>query len=165
VSSIETQEGVVTTAYKDSGGVVTIGSGTTQYRTGERAGSKVRMGDTITREEARGEVIAYLDEQGKRILATLQKPDGTYVELYQEEFDIIQDFVYQYGMGNWTKSSIRSAYLNGEYIQACENYLKYKYVGKTDCSKSGSNCRGVWIRSQKRRDDCLAAASAQDLSD
>lgn len=157
LATLETYEGVETKAYKDTGGVPTIGVGTTQYRTGDKAGQKVKMGDTITREQARQEVVAYLDEQGQAIIKSLQKPDGTYVDLYQQEFDVIQDFVYQYGIGNWNRSSIRTAYLNGEYIQACDNYLKYKFVGRTDCSKSNSGCRGVWLRSQKRREACLNA--------
>lgn len=161
VASIERQEGIETKAYKDSGGVPTIGSGTIKYRTGDKAGQKVKMGDTITKEQAREEVIAYLGEQGTMIIKSLQKPDGTYVELYQEELDIIQDFVYQYGIGQWNNSSIRKAYLNGEYLQACDNYLKFKYVGKTDCSKANSGCRGVWLRSQKRRNDCLNASEGK----
>ena len=159
VANIETQEGVETKAYKDTGGVPTIGSGTIKYRTGDKAGQKVQMGDTITKEQARAEVIAYLDEQGAMIVKSLQKPDGSYVELYQEELDIIQDFVYQYGIGQWNSSSIRKAYLDGGYLQACDNYLKFKYVGKTDCSKANSGCRGVWLRSQKRRNDCLKAGN------
>lgn len=161
IGNIERNEGVETKAYKDTGGVPTIGSGTIKYRTGDKAGQKVQMGDTITKEQARQEVVAYLDEQGAMIVKSLQKPDGSYVELYQEELDIIQDFVYQYGIGQWNNSSIRKAYLNGEYIQACDNYLKFKYVGKTDCSKANSGCRGVWLRSQKRRNDCLDAGEGK----
>ena len=157
LSMTQQSEGLKTTAYNDSGKVATIGIGTTQYRTGEKAGQKVKLGDTITKEQAYAELRAYYDEVGKQVVDSLKKPNGEYVALYQSEFDIILDFSYQYGIGAWKKSSIRQAYLDGDYIQACENYLKYKFVGKNDCSKANSGCRGVWLRSQKRRDDCLKA--------
>lgn len=157
VALVEKNEGVKTTAYKDPVGIPTIGSGTIKYRTGDKAGQSVKMGDTITKEEARQEVIAYLDEQGKRIIDSLKKPDGSYVELYQEELEVIEDFVYNFGIGNWTNSSMRKYYLQGEYILACESYLKYKYAGGKDCSIRSNGCYGVWTRSQKRRDDCLKA--------
>ena len=155
LSMTEKYEGLETTAYNDSGKVATIGIGTTQYRTGEKAGQKVKLGDTITKEQAYAELRAYYDEVGKQVVDSLKKPNGEYVALYQSEFDIILDFTYQYGIGAWKKSSIRQAYLNGEYLQACDNYLKYKYAGGKDCSVRANGCYGVWTRSQKRRDDCL----------
>lgn len=159
LTNIQTQEGFVEVAKPDPIGIPTGGHGTIKYRTPEsgKQGQAVKNGDIFTRELARAEVIAYLDEQGKRIIESLKKPDGSYVELYQSEFDIIQDFVYNFGFGNWQKSSIRQAYLNGEYLQACDNYLKYKYAGGKDCSIRSNGCYGVWTRSQKRRDDCLKA--------
>lgn len=159
LTNIQTQEGFVEVAKPDPIGIPTGGHGTIKYRTPEsgKQGQAVKNGDIFTRELARAEVIAYLDEQGKRIIESLKKSDGSYVELYQSEFDIIQDFVYNFGFGNWQKSSIRTAYLNGEYLQACDNYLKYKYAGGKDCSVRANGCYGVWTRSQKRRDDCLKA--------
>ena len=157
VALVEKNEGVKTTAYKDPVGIPTIGSGTIKYRTGEKAGQPVKMGDTITKEDARQEVIAYLDEQGKRIIDSLKKPDGSYVELYQEELEVIEDFVYNFGIGNWTNSSMRKYYLQGEYILACKSYLKYKYAGGKDCSIRSNGCYGVWTRQLGRRDKCLNA--------
>lgn len=164
LSMTKQQEGLETKAYPDSGKVATIGIGTTQYRTGEKAGQKVKLGDTITEEQAYAELKAYYDEVGKMVVESLKKPNGEYVALSQQEFDIALDFTYQYGIGTWNKSSIRKAYLTEptDYIQACENYLKYKFVGKTDCSKANSGCRGVWLRSQKRRNDCLNAGAENE---
>ncbi|MBR0128285.1 MAG: glycoside hydrolase family protein [Neisseriaceae bacterium] len=161
LTNIETQEGYVKIAKPDPVGIPTGGHGTIKYRTPEsgKKGQAVKNGDIFTRELARAEVVAYLDEQGQRIIESLKKPNGEFVELYQQEFDIIQDFVYNFGFGNWQKSSIRQAYLNGEYLQACDNYLKYKYAGGKDCSVRANGCYGVWIRSQKRREDCLNAGA------
>ena len=159
LTNIEKQEGYVEVAKPDPIGIPTGGHGTIKYRTPEsgKQGQAVKNGDIFTRELAQAEVVAYLDEQGQRIIDSLKKPNGEYVKLYQQEFDIIQDFVYNFGFGNWQKSSIRQAYLNGEYILACESYLKYKYAGGKDCSIRSNGCYGVWLRSQKRRDDCLKA--------
>ena len=131
------------------GDVPTIGHGSTRYEDGQ----PVRMGDTIT--PARAEVLARnLNSQAeKQFAASLPG-----VKLYQAEFDIYMDFVGQFGMGTWRKGSPRRDLLAGNYAQACNDLLKYKFAAGFDCSTPGNKrCYGVWARQLERHAKCMAA--------
>ena len=131
------------------GDVPTIGHGSTRYEDG----SPVRMGDTIT--PARAEVLARnLNSQAeKQFAASLPG-----VKLYQAEFDIYMDFVGQYGIGTWLKGSPRRDLLAGNYAQACNDLLKYRYAAGFDCSAPGNKrCAGVWTRQLERHAKCMSA--------
>ena len=131
------------------GDVPTIGHGSTRYEDG----SPVRMGDTIT--PARAEVLARnLNSQAeKQFAASIQG-----VKLYQAEFDEYMDFVGQYGIGTWRKGSPRKSLLAGNYVQACNDLLKYRYAAGFDCSTPGNKrCAGVWTRQLERHAKCMAA--------
>ena len=131
------------------GDVPTIGHGSTRYEDG----SPVRMGDTIT--PARAEVLARnLNSQAeKQFAASLPG-----VKLYQAEFDEYMDFVGQYGIGTWRKGSPRKSLLAGNYVQACNDLLKYRYAAGFDCSTPGNKrCAGVWARQLERHAKCMAA--------
>jgi GH24 family phage-related lysozyme (muramidase) len=131
------------------GDVPTIGHGSTRYEDG----SPVRMGDTIT--PARAEVLARnLNSQAeKQFAASLPG-----VKLHQAEFDIYMDFVGQYGIGTWLKGSPRRDLLAGNYAQACNDLLKYKFAAGFDCSTPGNKrCAGVWTRQLERHAKCMAA--------
>ena len=131
------------------GDVPTIGHGSTRYEDG----SPVRMGDTIT--PARAEVLARnLNSQAeKQFAASLPG-----VKLYQAEFDIYMDFVGQYGIGTWLKGSPRRDLLAGNYAQACNDLLKYRFAAGFDCSTPGNKrCAGVWNRQLERHAKCMAA--------
>jgi GH24 family phage-related lysozyme (muramidase) len=131
------------------GDVPTIGHGSTRYEDG----SPVRMGDTIT--PARAEVLARnLNGQAEQQFAA--SIPG--VKLYQDEFDIYMDFVGQYGIGTWRKGSPRKSLLAGNYVQACNDLLKYRYAAGFDCSTPGNKrCAGVWTRQLERHAKCMAA--------
>ena len=131
------------------GDVPTIGHGSTRYEDGQ----PVRIGDTIT--PARAEVLARnLNSQAeKQFAASLQG-----VKLYQAEFDIYMDFVGQYGIGTWLKGSPRRDLLAGNYAQACNDLLKYRFAAGFDCSTPGNKrCAGVWNRQLERHAKCMAA--------
>lgn len=131
------------------GDVPTIGHGSTRWEDGTR----VRMGDTITRQRA--EVLArnLLTEDEKAFAASLPG-----VKLHQEEFDLYMDFVGQYGIGTWRAGSPRRDLLAGNYVQACHDLLKYKYAAGYDCSTPGNKrCWGVWQRQINRHAKCMAA--------
>lgn len=130
------------------GDVLTIGHGSTRYEDGQ----PVRMGDTIT--QARAEVLARnLNSQAeKQFAASLPG-----VKLNQDEFDIYMDFVGQYGIGTWLKGSPRRDLLAGNYAQACNDLLKYKFAAGFDCSTPGNKrCAGVWTRQLQRHAKCMA---------
>ena len=131
------------------GDVPTIGHGSTRWEDG----TPVKMGDTITRQRA--EVLARtLNSQAeKQFAASLPG-----VKLHQEEFDLYMDFVGQYGMGNWRPSSMRRDLLAGNYVQACNDLLKYKFAAGYDCSTPGNKrCWGVWQRQLERHAKCMEA--------
>jgi GH24 family phage-related lysozyme (muramidase) len=135
------------------GDVPTIGHGSTHYEDG----TPVKMTDTITRERA--EILArnLIKADEKRFADALPG-----VKLYQDEFDVYLDFVGQFGRGNWAASSMRKNLLAGNYAQACQSLLKYKFSAGYDCStlingKPNKRCWGVWTRQLERHDKCVAA--------
>lgn len=135
------------------GDVPTIGHGSTRWEDGR----PVQMGDTITRERA--DILARtLNSQAeKQFAASLPG-----VKLHQEEFDLYMDFVGQYGIGNWRSSSMRRDLLAGNYVQACNDLLKWKRAAGYDCStkingKPNTRCWGVWQRQLDRHAKCLEA--------
>lgn len=132
------------------GDVPTIGYGSTRYEDG----TPVKLSDPpITR--ARAERLAQnLMQDDERSLA--RSLPG--VALFQDEFDVYVDFVGQYGIGNWRKSSMRRHLQAGEYLKACHALLKWRYAAGYDCSTPGNKrCAGVWARQQKRHAKCVAA--------
>ena len=131
------------------GDVPTLGHGSTRWEDGR----PVKMSDTITR--ARAEILARnLNSQAEKEFAA-SLPG---VKLHQEEFDLYMDFVGQYGMGTWRKSSMRRDLLVDNYAQACRDLLKYKFAAGFDCSTPGNKrCWGVWTRQLDRHAKCMAA--------
>lgn len=150
----QAHEGYTSTAViPTKGDVPTIGHGSTYYEDGTR----VKMGDTITRERA-AELARNLNRQEEIKFA--QSLPG--VSLTQGEFDVYMDFVGQYGIGNWRKSSMRRNLLAGRYVEACNSLLRYRYAAGYDCSttingKPNRRCWGVWTRQKERVAKCLAA--------
>lgn len=132
------------------GDVPTIGYGSTRYEDG----TPVKLSDPpITRERAL-RLAKNLMQNDERALA--QSLPG--VALYQEEFDVYLDFVGQFGIGNWRKSSMRRHLLSGRYVQACDALLKWRYSAGFDCSTPGNRrCAGVWARQQARHAKCRGA--------
>lgn len=132
------------------GDVPTIGHGSTHYEDG----TPVRMTDPpITRERAAILARNLMSADEKQFRASLPG-----VKLYQEEYDLYLDFVGQYGIGTWRKSSMRRELLAGNYEAACKALLRYKYAAGYDCSTPGNTrCAGVWTRQLKRYDDCMGA--------
>lgn len=129
--------------------VPTVGIGSTFYEDG----SKVKLGDRIT--PVRAIILAsnHLSKEEQRFRASLPG-----VKLHQEEYDLYMDWVYQYGTGAWAKSSMRRHLLAGEYKDACESLLLYKFSGGFDCSIPGNKvCAGVWTRQLERHQKCMAA--------
>lgn len=131
------------------GDVPTIGHGSTLYEDG----SPVRMGDTIT--PARAEVLARnLNSQAEKQFAA-SIPGA---KLHQDEFDLYMDFIGQYGIGTWRNGSPRKSLLAGNYSQACNDLLKYRFAAGFDCSTPGNKrCAGVWTRQLERHAKCMAA--------
>lgn len=136
------------------GDVPTLGHGSTRWEDG----TKVKMTDPpITRERA-GQLALNLMRQDAIKFANTLPADA---KLHPVEFDQYLDFTGQYGIGNWSKSSMRQHILNQEYPQACKALLKYRFAAQYDCSTTingqpNRRCWGVWTRQLQRHDKCMA---------
>lgn len=129
------------------GDVPTVGFGSTRHEDGRR----VQMGDTTTPVGALQKLQAHVSKEEAIFRASLPG-----VMLTQGEYDLYMDWVYQYGTGAWSKSSMRRLLLQGQHRQACDALLRYRYVAGYDCSTPGNKrCMGVWTRQQERHRKCL----------
>jgi len=147
-------EGFSPTPYVPTpGDVPTIGHGSTHYEDGR----PVRLGDPPINRRRAAQLARNLLEQDER---QFQRSLGP-VELYQEEYDLYLDFVGQFGMANWLRSSMRRHLLAGQYRLACDALLKWRMQAGRDCSQpqnwGPSGCKGVWTRQLERHARCVAA--------
>lgn len=127
----------------------TIGFGSTFHADG----TPVRMGDKTTPVRALVTAQAHIGREEEVFRRSL---DGA--ELHQAEFDVYMDWVYQYGTGAWSNSSMRRNILAGNHKAACGSLLLYKFSAGYDCSTPGNKrCAGVWTRQQERHARCMAA--------
>ena len=118
-------------------------------------GTPVKMGDKTDPVRALVTMQAHISKEEAKFQQSLAG-----ARLYQHEYDVYMDWVYQYGQGAWIKSSMRRHVLAGEYRQACDALLKYRFAGGFDCSTPGNRrCAGVWERQKARHAKCLSAQS------
>ena len=122
-------------------------------------GTPVKPGDTIDPVSAVKRTRAHIakDESGIRKCVT--------APMSEEEFSILVDFAYQYGVVATCASSMVRHVNAGNYPAACNAYTLYKRSGGYDCStlingQPNRRCWGVWTRNLARRDKCLAAGGA-----
>ena len=148
-TSLEIHEGYSAKPYKDTGGVVTQGIGSTV----KPDGKPIKMTDpAITRKTAQEWAKAHV---AKDEVAFRKSLEG--VKLSQIEYDTYLDFSYNFGAANWRSSSMLRNLKVGQYKAACDSLLKWKYVAKRDCSIRSNNCYGVWTRQLDRHQKCIGA--------
>ena len=144
---LEKYEGYSAKPYKDSGGVVTQGIGSTT----KPDGKPIKMTDPpITRKTAQEWAKAHVSKDEVVFRKSLHG-----VKLSQVEYNSYLDFVYNFGQSNWNKSSMLKNLRAGKYVEACKSLLKWKYVAKRDCSIRSNNCYGVWTRQVERYNKCM----------
>ena len=150
----QASEGFTATAVIPTrGDVPTIGHGSTRYEDG----TPVRLGDApITRQRAQQLARNLHSEEEARFKASLP---GVY--LHQGEYDLYQDWVGQFGIGNWRKpQSPRTWLLQGDYVGACNALLTWRFQAGRDCrlpeNWGPQGCKGVWSRQQQRHAKCMA---------
>jgi GH24 family phage-related lysozyme (muramidase) len=139
------------------GDVPTIGHGSTHYEDG----TPVRMTDPPISRERAEQLAWHLMTQDE--IAFRRSLPGAY--LTQGEYDTYMDFVGQYGIGNWKTSSMRRHVLAGEYRQACDALLRWRFAAGYDCStringEPNKRCWGSWERQLARHDACIEAVDA-----
>ncbi len=125
-------EGYSATAYKDTGGISTVGFGHT--------GPEVKPGTRVT-------VVQALNTLGRDVGKTeraLQSCLGDDVLLTQNEWDAYVTLAYNVGAGAVCRSSIKPKLKAGQYQAACETILGFNKVrvnGKLVESKGLTNRR------------------------
>ena len=140
-------EGYSSKPYLDSGKVATIGIGSTTYENG----TPVKMTDKpVSKERAIQISKAHVSKDEVVFRKSLDD-----VKLHQAEYDVYLDFTYNFGQRNWKSSSMLRNLKAGQYKQACDSLLKWKYVAKRDCSIRSNNCYGVWSRQVERHSKCM----------
>lgn len=146
--SLESREGNARKPYKDSGGVVTQGIGSTI----KPDGTKIKMTDApISKETAREWAKHHVSKDEVIFKKSLQN-----VRLSQVEYDLYLDFMYNFGQTNWNSSSMLKNLKAGQHVAACKSLLQWKYVAKKDCSVRSNGCYGVWTRQLDRYEKCIA---------
>jgi lysozyme len=152
----QASEGFTDTAViPTEGDVPTIGHGSTRWEDG----TPVKLGDKITRERASTLARVLNSQEEKKFIASING-----APLHPAEFDLYMDFIGQYGIGNWSKSSMRRNILDGNYVAACHSLLKWRRAAGYDCStmihgKLNKRCGGVWTRQLDRHAKCMAEQS------
>lgn len=127
----------------------TVGFGSTFWEDGR----PVKMGDRITPVRAVRLASHHISKEENIFRKSLPS-----VALHQDEYDVYVDWVYQYGTGAWSSSSMRRELLAGQHVRACDALLLYKKSGGYDCSAPGNRtCPGVWKRQLARHAKCMAA--------
>ena len=126
------------------------------------------MGETTTPVAALKKARAHIEGEERRFRASLPG-----VLLSQAEYDAYIDFVYQYGSGAWSASTMRKKLLAGDARGACDALLSYRFITSTkshgagwvrsgsrwkfDCSTPGNKtCIGVWTRQKERHAKCVS---------
>ena len=114
-SIIREFEGTKNQAYKDTGGVWTIGSGTIKYPNGVA----VKSGDVITNEQAE----EYLKSDCKWVVSCLNK--SVKVPLTQNQFDALASFVYNVGESAFNSSTLLVKLNDKDYLGAANQFDRW----------------------------------------
>ena len=133
-------EGCRLTAYRDQGGVLTIGYGHTHG---------VQEGDTCTQEQAEAGLasdIAWASLAVNRLVS---------VPLNQAEYDALTDFVFNVGSGNFSTSTLLAKLNAGDFIGAAAEFDRWDKAG-------GQVVAGLLRRRQAETDEFLAKVTGVD---
>lgn len=126
-------EGFSSRAYLDPVKVPTIGYGETR---------NVKMGDTITRENAQKLLGERLREHADDMISCINVP------LTQNEFDAYLDFTYNVGATKFCRSTLAKKLNAGDYTGACNELLKWNKA-------NGKILSGLMNRRAKENELCL----------
>lgn len=113
INLIKSFEGCRLSAYKDIGGVWTIGFGHTEG---------VKDGDIITEEIA----LSYLVKD--IVVCEIQIYQLVKVHLSQGMFDALISFIFNVGKGNFQKSTLLRKLNNYDYVGASQEFQRWIYV-------------------------------------
>lgn len=137
LGAIKGYEGYSEVAYKDGGGVWTIGWGRTK---------DVKQGDVTTKAKEERFLIQDVTERQERLKRLIKVP------VYQYEFDAHTTLAYNIGFGNYINSSALRLLNQKKYKESCDAFLLYNKVrikGKLTYSQ------GLMNRRMDERKMCL----------
>jgi lysozyme len=135
-------EGLRLTSYLCSAGVATIGYGATYYADG----SKVKLGQTITRDQADQLLKDHLKEFEGSVLGLLNT-----TKVNQNQFDALVSFCFNLGAGNLAKSQLlRFVKANPKDPKIAAEFAKWNRAG-------GEVSRGL-VRRRKKEAELYFAA-------
>lgn len=137
VGAIKGYEGYSEVAYKDGGGVWTIGWGRTK---------DVKQGDVTTKAKEERFLIQDVSARQARLKKLIK------VKVYQHEFDAHTSLAYNIGFGNYEKSSALRLLNQEKYQESCDAFLLFNKIrvnGKLTYSK------GLMNRRQAERKMCM----------
>ena len=113
-------EGLKLSAYKDSAGIPTIGYGNITYIDG----SKVKMGDKITQENADKLFKFYADKFSTKVDDILTS------QVNQNQFNALVSLAYNIGIGSFSKSTIlKKVNKNPKDITIKDEFMKWVNSG------------------------------------
>jgi lysozyme len=117
IALLKRVEGFEEQAYPDTGGVPTIGYGTTVYPGGRR----VRLGDKCTQEQAEGFLAHDVLFAEDAVLRLVKVP------LNEETFDALVSFVYNIGTEAFRTSTLLALLNSGNYLGAASQFPRWKF--------------------------------------
>ena len=111
LDALVAREGFKTFAYKDTKGIWTIGVGHT--------GPEVREGLVWTTTQVQDALIKDVQTAEKAI------NDGVYVPLTQNQFDALVSFVFNVGVGAFTRSTLLKVLNQKNYTEAAKQFDRW----------------------------------------
>lgn len=130
---MDVRDGFILQVYDDGYGYPTVGLG---YMV--RPEDKLKIGDKITIDRAKNFLKQHLKELEGFMNKTVKVP------LFQHEYDALISFAFNIGSGNFNKSSVLKALLQGNYKSIPDRLMEYDKVrvnGKLEASKGLINRR------------------------
>jgi lysozyme len=119
IKNIINFEGLKLKAYKDSVGIPTIGIGTIAYP----SGSKVKIGDVCTKEQAIEYLKFYMIDMEKQINSMIK------VKITQNQYDALCSFCYNLGHGALKQSTLLKKINLNDFKGASDEFLKWNKAG------------------------------------
>lgn len=113
-------EGLKLKSYRCPGGKWTVGYGATRYEDG----SRVKEGDTITKERAENLLVNLISKYEKDVTRLIK------VQINDNQFSALVDFTYNVGTGNFRKSTLLRKINSGELVGASKEFERWVYSNK-----------------------------------
>lgn len=133
-------EGLKLLPYRDTGGVWTDCFGHT--------GNDVQPGRIQTPEQCDDKLADDLLKASAQIDSCVREP------INRNERSAYVDFTYNVGGAAFCGSSIVRNLNAGDHRAACDQVLRWVYVGKKDCRLKASNCGGIVARREAEHAMC-----------